>query len=467
MKLKLVLCLATALLAPLALTACNEEGVGGFVAGAKHMRPLRPEIIKLMEDKGMRKEDPILIRTFKEDNTLEVWKRDKTGKFAFLKSYQMCAWGGTLGPKIKEGDKQSPEGFYTVTPSRMNPNSQFFLAFDIGYPNAFDRSFGRTGAAVMVHGNCTASAGCFVMTDQQVEEIYGLAREALNGGQPSFQVQAYPFRLTATNLAKHRRSPHLAFWRNIKEGYDHFELTRLEPKVDVCNHKYVFNAQATGTDSTTFNPSGACPAYAMPESIASLVKAKESADEAEFKTVVAELDSKEKAAADAELAAKMEAAKPKQPNMIASILGVKPTEPAQTGSTTVVTAGATPINVPVPKASPRGPAPGQMLAVASADQTPKSDPGLLQNFFGFAPTSDATASTTPVVPPPATALPATPVPAAAKPTVTATAKPVPGAPLPASKPAPAGTVLPLDPAEAKAPPAEKAGWWQKLNPFGG
>eukprot|EP01037_Dinobryon_pediforme_P029129 gene29129-32662_t len=131
MKLGTVLALATVLLSPVLLTGCNEEGVGAFVAGAKPYRPLRPDLIKLMDTKGMRKEDPILVRTFKEDNTLEIWKRDKTGKFALLRSYQMCAWGGTIGPKIREGDKQSPEGFYAVTPSRMNPNSQFYLAFDI------------------------------------------------------------------------------------------------------------------------------------------------------------------------------------------------------------------------------------------------------------------------------------------------------------------------------------------------
>ena len=173
----------------------------------------------------MDKESPILVRLFKEESELEVWKQDRTGRFALLKTYPICRWSGELGPKIKEGDRQAPEGFYNITPGQMNPNSQYYLSFDLGYPNAFDRAYGRTGAQLMVHGDCS-SRGCYSMTDEQISEIYALGRDAFFGGQKSFQVQAYPFRMTAQNLAKHRNNPNIAFWKMLKKGNDHFEVSQ-------------------------------------------------------------------------------------------------------------------------------------------------------------------------------------------------------------------------------------------------
>ncbi len=148
-----------------------------------------------------------------------------------------------LDPKFKEGDRQAPEGFYKVGKAQMNPNSDYYLSFNIGYPNTYDRSHGRTGTHLMVHGACS-SAGCYSMTDEQVSQIYALARDAMAGGQDYFQVQAYPFRMTAANMAKHAANPHFEFWKMLKEGYDHFELTNYPPKVDVCEKRYVFNREA-------------------------------------------------------------------------------------------------------------------------------------------------------------------------------------------------------------------------------
>src|SRR5260370_14547994 len=105
------------------------------------------------------------------------------------------------------------------------------------------------------------------MTDEQIEEIYSLARESFFGGQKSFQIQAYPFRMTPLNMARHRNSPHMAFWKMLKQGYDHFEVTRHEPKVDVCEKRYVFDADA----SAKFSPADQCPAYKVPEEIAAAV----------------------------------------------------------------------------------------------------------------------------------------------------------------------------------------------------
>jgi hypothetical protein len=164
---------------------------------------------------------------------------------------------------VQQGDRQAPEGFYTIAPEQLNPHSQYYLAFDLGYPNAFDRAYGRTGGNLMVHGAC-ASAGCYAMTDEQISEIYALARESFFGGQRSFQVQAYPFRMTPTNMAKHRDNPNMPFWEMLKEGNDHFEVTRQEPKVDVCEKRYVFDAELptnTAVRQVSFNPIGTCPAY--------------------------------------------------------------------------------------------------------------------------------------------------------------------------------------------------------------
>src|SRR3712207_6397025 len=161
-----------------------------------------------------------------------IWKRGSNGKYALLKTYPVCRWSGQLGPKNREGDRQVPEGFYTVTPAQMNPNSNFYLSFDTGYPNALDRSMGRSGGDIMVHGSCS-SRGCFAMTDQNVAEIYAIAREALGAGQRGFQFQSYPFRMTAENLAKHRLDPNMAFWKNLKEGADAFEVTKDEVRVAV------------------------------------------------------------------------------------------------------------------------------------------------------------------------------------------------------------------------------------------
>src|SRR5580692_11094666 len=120
-----------------------------------------------------------------------------------LKVYPICRWSGGVGPKVKEGDRQAPEGFYPISPGLMNPNSQYYLAINTGFPNAFDKANGYSGAFLMIHGDCS-SRGCYAMTDEQIGEIYSLAREAFLGGQKAFQVQAYPFRMTAANMARHR-----------------------------------------------------------------------------------------------------------------------------------------------------------------------------------------------------------------------------------------------------------------------
>ena len=267
----------TALSAAVALSGCNTDGT--LPMSERAARPLSQKTITEIESKNMDRDAPILVRSFKEEAELEVWKQDRSGRFALLKSYPICRWSGELGPKIREGDRQAPEGFYNINPGQMNPNSQYYLSFDLGYPNAFDRAHGRTGANLMVHGDCS-SRGCYSMTDEQISEIYALGRDAFFGGQKSFQVQAYPFRMTPQNLAKHRTNPNLAFWKMLKRGNDHFEVTGLEPKVNVCDKHYVFDAEppAGSTRPLAFSPAGRCPAFEVPEEIASAVRDKDRQD---------------------------------------------------------------------------------------------------------------------------------------------------------------------------------------------
>jgi murein L,D-transpeptidase YafK len=253
--------------AALALAGCYGEE--GYQLPTRAMKELSPEMLALLQQKNMPKDSPVLVRVFKEESELELWKQDTTGQYQLLKVYPICRWSGELGPKKTEGDRQAPEGFYAITPGLMNPNSNYYLAINIGFPNAYDKANSYSGAFLMIHGDCS-SRGCYAMTDEQIGEIYSLARDSFLGGQKQFQIQAYPFRLTPANMAKHRNNPNMPFWTMLKEGDDHFEVTHLEPKVDVCDRHYVFDAQPPegSTRPLAFNPSGRCPAYQVPQEIA-------------------------------------------------------------------------------------------------------------------------------------------------------------------------------------------------------
>ncbi len=253
----------------MALAGCNPSDIP---TNGRAQAPLSEKTLADITAKNMDKDSPILVRLFKEESEMEVWKKNRDGEFALLKTYPICRWSGDLGPKKKEGDRQAPEGFYTITPGQMNPASNYYLAFNTGFPNAYDRSMGYTGSELMVHGDCS-SRGCYAMTDEQIQEIYALGRESFFGGQRSFQMQAFPFRMTALNMAKHRNSPHFAFWKMIKEGYDHFEATKQEPKVAVCERRYVFDpaTPANASKPLSFNSSAKCPAYQLDPTVADAV----------------------------------------------------------------------------------------------------------------------------------------------------------------------------------------------------
>ena len=277
---------SAALAASVMLAGCNSDEIS-LASNAKANQPVPPKLIQAMVEKDMDLNSPILVRLFKQEAELEIWKQDRSGRFALLKTYPICRWSGDLGPKIREGDRQAPEGFYAISPAQMNPQSAYYLSFNTGYPNAFDKALGRTGSQLMVHGDCS-SRGCYAMTDEQIAEIYSLGRESFFGGQKSFQLQAYPFKMTPVNMAKHRNNQHMPFWKMIKEGYDHFEVTKQEPKVDFCEKKYVFDAirAPNATREPVFDASAKCPAYAIPEDVADAVREKQQAEAAETAKLV-------------------------------------------------------------------------------------------------------------------------------------------------------------------------------------
>lgn len=233
------------------LAACS-----GFIKGGdnRHNVPLSSGLVQALRAIGSSPGEAMVVRIFKKEEVLEVWKRASGGQYRLLKTYEICSYSGDLGPKFMEGDRQSPEGFYTISPGLMNPKSAYYLAFNTGFPNKFDRAHGRTGSNLMVHGDCK-SVGCYAMTDAGIAEIYALARETFKGGNPSFQLQIFPFRMTTANLAQQTTSPHLEFWKNIKAGHDYFEMTNTPPVWDVCEKRYIFNPATSGA----LDPLGACP----------------------------------------------------------------------------------------------------------------------------------------------------------------------------------------------------------------
>jgi murein L,D-transpeptidase YafK len=245
-----------ALVAALLLAGCNDNSY--LPRDSRHWVALSPEIQSRMSEMGLSKSSPILIRAYKKESELEVWKADNAGEYKLLKTFPICRWSGQLGPKKVEGDRQVPEGFYSITPQMMNPNSSFYLSFNVGYPNTFDRQLGRNGSNIMVHGACT-SRGCFSMTDKQIADIYALARESFAGGQKAIQMHSFPFRFTPENLVKYRADDNLPFWKNLKEGADRFEVSKREVQVAACNGKYRFGSGAQDPNALCSNPAADDP----------------------------------------------------------------------------------------------------------------------------------------------------------------------------------------------------------------
>ncbi len=241
-----LLCLAAA-----ALQACGKEHApspapdsapGPERAAAAAVR-VRPELERALAAKGLQFGDPVFVRAFKEEKLLEFFVRHRpSARFVLFRSYPIAATSGTLGPKLTQGDRQVPEGCYDVPPAAMKPDSRYHLAFNLGYPNAYDHYHRRTGDAIMVHGN-EVSVGCLAMTDAKIEEIYTLCDAALRGGQGFFRVHVLPFRMSAERMSRVAGEPWEEFWNNLKQGYDIFERTGVPPEVTLNQGRYQFHAR--------------------------------------------------------------------------------------------------------------------------------------------------------------------------------------------------------------------------------
>lgn len=188
-------------------------------------------------NKGARSNAPVLLRIIKETKTLELWKQDRDNNWSKIKAYEICAVSGELGPKKKQGDYQAPEGFYEITASQLNPFSSYHLSINTGYPNKYDRAYLYSGAALMIHGGCS-SAGCYAMTDPNIEEIYAAVRDAIKGGQKSVQLQIYPYEMGFLNMFLNRKNPNYKFWTELKAGWDWFEQNKRPIPVDIKDGKY-------------------------------------------------------------------------------------------------------------------------------------------------------------------------------------------------------------------------------------
>lgn len=239
-KVKVVVWILSAFL--LSLLSCtmadNDSHSESYPKIRQRVAPLLQAEFK---QRNLRYGAPIFMRIFKQPAQLEMWVEGADKRFQLFKTYPICAFSGSLGPKLREGDGQAPEGFYYVGKKQLNPHSRFHLSFNLGYPNAYDHAHNRTGSFLMVHGNCV-SIGCYAMTDAKIEEIYTLAETALRHGQAFFRVHIFPFPLTDKALANYADNPWLPFWQNLQTGYQWFEQHRRPPNVEVVNKQYVFNA---------------------------------------------------------------------------------------------------------------------------------------------------------------------------------------------------------------------------------
>jgi murein L,D-transpeptidase YafK len=215
-----------------------------------------PELGQRLAARGLTEGSAVLLRVFKAESELELWV-EKGDRFELFATYPICFWSGTLGPKLREGDRQAPEGVYSVVRGQLHPAGKRPRSFDIGFPNALDAAVGRTGSNIWIHGGC-GSAGCYAMTDAVMGEIYTLVERALAQGQERVQVEVFPFRMTAENMAMHRDSPWLTFWANLREVYDAFESAGIPPIIAMCGGRYVVRTVSPREPDAVEAPSAPC-----------------------------------------------------------------------------------------------------------------------------------------------------------------------------------------------------------------
>ena len=190
----------------------------------------------------------IFIRVFKKEAELEVYGRNSTDDgYKLLKTYSVCRVSGSLGPKRKEGDGQTPEGYYEI--KNFNPASNFYLSLGVSYPNTSDKiktlDKQHPGGDIFIHGNCV-SIGCMPIRDEGIKELYWLAVQAKASGQKKIEVEIFPFKMSLENMnwaqVKYKDDRLLlAFWKNLEPGYIYFEKYKKLKTIGVDkNGRYVF-----------------------------------------------------------------------------------------------------------------------------------------------------------------------------------------------------------------------------------
>jgi murein L,D-transpeptidase YafK len=202
--------------------------------------PQPASLVTASQNVGATSTSPVLLRIFKESRELELWRKTSNGHYALVKTYAICAYSGSLGPKHKAGDRQAPEGFYSIGPAQLNYQSIRFVSLNTGFPNAYDRAHGASGSALMIHGGCD-SAGCYAIKDAPAQEVFTAVRDALKAGQHNVQLHIFPFRMTDWAMSAHQTDKNISFWREIKIGYDKFNLTHKEISVSIVNKQYKIN----------------------------------------------------------------------------------------------------------------------------------------------------------------------------------------------------------------------------------
>lgn len=272
----LVACAAVAILGQVGTASANSPDTEDSITALKMERkkansdgklplPGTPDLTRLddrLKEHGIAADAPIMIRVFKAESEMEIWTGDETGNYRLFATYPICYWSGGLGPKVKEGDKQAPEGFYAMGMEQsIHEGTRWPKSLNVGYPNPFDKINLRSGSHILIHGGC-ASIGCFAMTNAVSLEIFKLASDAFDAGQPNIPVHVFPFRMTEANLVKYSEPKWDGFWRNLKEGYDLFERTHRPPRVSVCGMRYGF-AAASRIEGVNPGPVEVCPETAQ------------------------------------------------------------------------------------------------------------------------------------------------------------------------------------------------------------
>lgn len=222
----------------LLLIVCNDSAFAQNRAEQAEKR-VKPLLVSALEEKKLTYGNAVFMRIFKAEKDLELWLKQGE-RFVLFKTYPICTFSGRLGPKIRQGDNQAPEGFYRVGLGQLNPYSRYHLSFNLGYPNAYDRANQRTGDFLMVHGNCV-SIGCYAMGDAAIEEIYTLMEAALRNGQRNIDVHIFPFRYDSTKI-DWQNTEWKTFWNDLKPGFDAFNANNKLPVISVVNRRYKVGA---------------------------------------------------------------------------------------------------------------------------------------------------------------------------------------------------------------------------------